>query len=107
MLGLHRRGSGVTSGASRGKAHEQSANATRRALWLVECLEDRVLLSGNPTVYTVTDADENDSSTDPGSLRYAINQADAETNPAGSLIQFDPAVFSTPQSLAGEGGAPS
>jgi hypothetical protein len=54
-------------------------------------LEDRVLLSGNPTVYTVTDS--SDDATDTGSLRYAIMKANANTNPAGSVIQFSPTVF--------------
>ena len=63
----------------------------------LEDLEDRVLLSGNPTVYTVTDL--SDSGTDTGSLRYAIIQANANTNPAGSLIQFDPLVFSSAETI--------
>jgi len=36
----------------------------------MESLEERLLLSG-PTIYTVTDT--NDNSTDPGCLRYVIN----------------------------------
>jgi len=65
--------------------------------WTLEGLEARTLLSGSPSVYMVSDP--SDSSTDTGSLPYAIIQANADPNPAGSLIQFDPAVFSTPQTI--------
>jgi hypothetical protein len=64
-------------------------------------LEHRTLLSG-PTIYTVIDV--SDSATDEGSLRYAIAQANLDTNPAGSLIQFDPAVFSSPRTITLTGG---
>ncbi len=69
----------------------------RSRIWSLEGLEERVLLSGNATVYTVTDTSDDPSDT--GSVRYAINQANANANPAGSLIHFDPAVFnaSAPQ----------
>jgi hypothetical protein len=61
----------------------------------LEHLEHRVLLSGNPTVYTVTDtSDNNTGSGTSGDLLYCITQANANTNTAGSLIQFDPTVFS-------------
>jgi hypothetical protein len=63
----------------------------------LEGLEDRVLLSVNPTIYTVTDA--SDLVTDTGSLVYAIQQANANPNPAGSLIEFSPPFFSTPQTI--------
>jgi chitinase len=65
---------------------------------VLEALEDRVLLSTNPTAYTVTDT--SDSAADTGSLRYAITQANANTDPAGSLIRFDPTVFSVPRTIA-------
>jgi hypothetical protein len=35
-----------------------------------------------------------------GDLLWAITQADANTNPAGSAINFDSSVFSTPQTIA-------
>ena len=35
-----------------------------------------------------------------GDLRYVINQADANPNTDGSLIQFDPTVFAAPQTIA-------
>ena len=68
---------------------------------LLERLEDRTVLS--PTIFTVTGI--GDSPSDPhtdtsGDLRYCVNLADANTsNPDGSLIQFDPSVFSTPQTI--------
>ena len=68
-----------------------------RRLWAMEKLEDRVLLSGSPTVYTVSDTSDN--ATDTGSLRSAIIQANADTNPAGSQIRFDPTVFASPQTI--------
>jgi hypothetical protein len=67
-------------------------------LWALEGLEDRVVLS--PTLYTVnviTDTDTGSGTV--GDLRYVINQANANTNPDGSLIQFDPAVFDVPQTI--------
>src|SRR4051794_37221194 len=68
-----------------------------RRLWALESLEGRALLSGNPTVYTVTDP--SDSAADMGSLRHAIAQANVDTNPDGSRIEFDPTVFSSPQTI--------
>ena len=60
---------------------------------------ERPTTIGSPTVYTVTDT--SDSATDTGSLPYAVAQADANVNLAGSIIQFDPSVFSasTPQTI--------
>ena len=68
---------------------------------LLEQLENRTVLS--LTTFTVTGI--GDSLSDPytatsGDLRYCVNLADANTsNPDGSLIQFDPTVFSTPQTI--------
>jgi hypothetical protein len=75
-------------------AHRAPVRRKLRVLAL-ERLEHRVLLSGNPTVYTVTDtSDNNTGSGTSGDLLYCITQANANTNTAGSLIQFDPTVFS-------------
>jgi parallel beta-helix repeat protein len=67
-------------------------------------LEDRTLLS--PTVFTVnalTDIGAGSGTT--GDLLYCIEQADANTsNPAGSLIEFEPSVFSTPQTITLQSG---
>ncbi len=65
------------------------AAASRRRQWLLEDLEGRLLLSA--TIYTVTDT--SDSASDTGSLRYAIDQANANTNLDGSMIEFNPADF--------------
>ncbi len=74
----------------------------RRILEL-EGLEERVVLS--PTIYTV-DATTDNGPTSAGSgsgptgdLRYVIGQANANSNPDGSIIQFDPTVFATPQTI--------
>ena len=63
----------------------------------LEGLEDRRLLSGGPTIFTVTDT--SDLPNDAGSLVSAINQANTNPNPAGSLIEFSKSVFSTPQTI--------
>jgi hypothetical protein len=76
----------------------------RRRLWVPEGLEDRRLLSG-PTVYTINLTTDNgptsagSGSGTTGDLRYVINQANADPNPAGSLIEFDPTVFAAAQTI--------
>ena len=68
-----------------------------------ERVEDRTLLS--PTLYTVNLATDNGptlagtGSGTTGDLRYVINLADADPNPDGSLIVFDPTVFGTAQTI--------
>ena len=67
-------------------------------LWAMEALEGRVLLSA--TVYKVnaiTDAGAGSGTA--GDLMYVINQANADPNPDGSLIQFDPTLFAAPQTI--------
>ena len=73
---------------------------SRRRLWMPEVLEDRVLLSGNPTIYNVTDL--GDSATDTGSLRYAITQANADPNLNGSEIDFSALSSQSPFSIGEE-----
>jgi hypothetical protein len=49
--------------------------------WFVESLEDRLLLSGNPTIFTVNSTDNGITGTgDSGTLPYVIGQANANTN---------------------------
>ena len=58
---------------------------------------ERPIVTNPPTIYLVTN-----SSSDPsvvGSLPYVINEANANTDLAGSVIQFDPTVFATPQTI--------
>ena len=84
-------------------ARQAEARRRRRArtdqAWLPEGLEPRCLLSASaaPTVFMVSNT--NDSGT--GSLRAAITNANDNTSPAGSVIEFDPTVFSatTPQTI--------
>jgi hypothetical protein len=74
----------------------------RRRHWVLEGLENRTLLSGSPTIYTVDlTSDTGTGSDNKGDLLYCINQANANTNTAGSEIEFDPAVFqvTTQQSI--------
>jgi len=75
----------------------------RRSHCLLEGLEDRILLSGTPTMYMVdlTSDTGTKTSTDAGDLLYCITQANANPNTAGSEIQFDPTVFTaaTPRTI--------
>src|SRR5262249_48115972 len=69
-----------------------------RRLWAAEVLEGRVLLAA--TIYTVNAITATGAgSGTTGDLRYCIDQADANSNTDGSLIQFDPTVFGTPQTI--------
>ncbi|MFI5455455.1 MAG: choice-of-anchor Q domain-containing protein [Isosphaerales bacterium] len=66
-----------------------------RRNWAPEGLEDRVLLA-SPTAYTVDlTSDTGAGSGTTGDIAYVITQANANTDPAGSLIQFDAALFNT------------
>jgi hypothetical protein len=72
----------------------------RRRLPVLEGLEARTLLSGTPTVYTVDSlSDTGTGSGTTGDMLYAVRQANANTNPAGSVIQFDPMVFSVSRTI--------
>jgi hypothetical protein len=74
----------------------ESARLRRRGRhWAPEKLEDGVLLA-SPTAYTVDmTSDIGKGAGTTGDLLYVIREAIANTNPAGSLIQFDPDVFNT------------
>ena len=80
-----------------------AAARRRRSMCCVEGLEDRVLLTGSPTVYVVDLTSDTGASTGAlaGDILYCITQANANTNTAGSEIEFDPSVFSaaTPQTI--------
>ncbi len=72
----------------------------RRQAWTPEGLEDRLLLSGNPTAYIVNlTSDTGAGSGNSGDLRYVITQANANTNTGGSVITFDPTVFASQQEI--------
>jgi hypothetical protein len=95
MISTRRPGWKATPTIGRARPH-------RRILEL-EVLPARVLLSA--TKYTVdlttdsgpTSAGSGSGTT--GDLRYVIDQPDANTNPDGSLNQFDPTVFAAPQTI--------
>ena len=73
--------------------------ATSRRPWL-ELLESRVVLS--PTIFTVDSAGSGvTGSGTSGTLPYVVSEADANTNAAGSEIEFDSSVFSlsAPQTI--------
>ena len=87
------------------RARHQARARRRQRVWVPEGLESRTLLSGNPTYYTVdlttdigansgTDTNTGDQS---GDLLWAISQANANTNPDGSVINFD---LATPATIA-------
>jgi hypothetical protein len=88
------------------QSHRQRSRRARGGrLWELEGLENRMLLSGSPTVYTVnltTDAGPTSAGSgtgDTGDLRYCINLANSDPNPSGTMIEFDPTVFSTAQTI--------
>ena len=57
---------------------------------------EHAAMSSGPTFYTVNGTDTTGSgSGNAGDIVYVINQANANTNPDGSVIQFDPAVFNS------------
>ena len=98
MPGRHRPVFAVAFGASRSNARA-SARRNRR-LWMLEGLEDRLLLSGSPTIFTVNSTGNGTTGTgDSGTLPYVIGLANANTNTAGSEIEFDPTVFASPQTI--------
>ena len=71
-----------------------------RRTWGPEQLEDRLLLSGNPTAYTVNLLGDPDMGTGTtGDIAYVINKANGNASPAGSVIAFDPTLFATPQKI--------
>ena len=86
-----------SSRSGRGRAPRSRRGDTRRLRPGLLALEGRVLLSSSPTIYTVTNASDNAGNT--GSLRYAITQANANTNPAGSEVTFDTTNFATQRTI--------
>jgi hypothetical protein len=69
-----------------------------RQLWAPEGLEDRVLLAATLfAVNAITDTGAGSGTT--GDLRYCIDQANANSNTDGSVIEFDPTVFVSPQTI--------
>ncbi|MGO9468832.1 MAG: choice-of-anchor Q domain-containing protein [Isosphaeraceae bacterium] len=86
---------GLRSQTSRGRADARR----RRKHWAIENLEDRLLLSGSPNIYTVTSTSNSTTGTGTsGALPYLIGLANGNTtNTAGSEIVFSPMVFSSPK----------
>ena len=72
----------------------QTTSRRRRSASRSSLLEARTLLAA--TIYTVNLlSDTNTGSGLNGDLRYVINQANANTNPDGSLVQFAVSVFAS------------
>jgi hypothetical protein len=75
----------------------------RRRYYVLEGLENRTLLSGSPTIYIVDLTSDTGATTgtDAGDLLFCITEANANTNTAGSEIQFSPKAFTaaTPQTI--------
>lgn len=70
----------------------------RRWLWSLEQLASRTLLT--PMAYQIdTTASTTMGAGASGSLPYIVGLANSDTNPAGSLITFDPTLFGTPQTI--------
>ena len=89
MLGHHRHGLQVTFGESRGAMRNR--NRRGRRPWRLEGVENRLLLAGGPTIYTVNaNTDIGAGSGTVGDLLFCITQANSNPNTAGSEIEFDP-----------------
>ena len=57
-------------------------------------------VTGSPTIWTVDSmADGMTGSGDSGTLLYCVTGANADTNPAGDTIEFDPTTFATVKTL--------
>ncbi|MGO9917326.1 MAG: choice-of-anchor Q domain-containing protein [Isosphaeraceae bacterium] len=80
-------------------ATRQPRARRRRQFCVVEGLEERVLQAGPPTVFMVNNTSNNAALV--GSLPFEIKKADANPNPAGSLIEFNDNVFkaTTPRTI--------
>ncbi|AMV37877.1 choice-of-anchor Q domain-containing protein [Planctomyces sp. SH-PL62] len=75
------------------------SRSARRRLAL-EILERRALLAGDPTAYLVNLASAVGAGSGVvGDLAYVVGRANADADPDGSVIRFDPAVFSSPQTI--------
>lgn len=79
-------------------------SSRRRVLWSVDGLEDRVLLAFAFTVNLTSDTGASsgvDANTGDlsGDLLWAIEQANRLDNNAGTVINFDPVIFATPQTI--------
>ena len=99
MLPHDQRVLAVKSRASRGKAHLRRRPGRR--LWVPEGLENRLLLSGGPTMYTVNSTHGGVSGTgDSGTLAYVIGLANNDPNTAGSEIHFALPSSGSPQTIA-------
>ena len=86
------------------KGNRRRVSRSRDLIRSLESLENRTLLSGGPTVYTVDLTSSSGASTaaDAGDIRYVISQADLNPNLAGSVIQFGNAIAAGSPSASAE-----
>ena len=89
----------ATISLARRNARSDRARRRRQCRrWTLEILESRTLLSA--TIYTVNSTgNDTTGSGNTGTLPYVVGQANANPNTDGSEIEFDPSVFSTPQTI--------
>ena len=89
----------LNSVSNNSQAARQTCASRRRQFCVLEGLEERVLLSSGPTVFTVTSA--SGSAAAVGSLPFEITKANANTNTAGSVINFSQNLFkaATPRTI--------
>jgi hypothetical protein len=83
----------------RGGGFPRSTRVTNRvkargSVFRLEWLEDRVMLSGSPSIYVVNSTSGADTGTgNTGTLPFVVGLANSDPNTAGSVIEFDPTVF--------------
>ena len=98
MLGHHRHGLESTFGASRGGSPQPGA--TRQTALAARGPGGPAAALGRPhDLYRQFDRRTAPGSGNTGDLPYVIDQANANTNTAGSEIEFDPSVFDSPQTI--------
>ncbi len=81
-------------------AHRIRSRSRRRLAYRpgLEAMETRVVLS--PTIYTVDSTGSTTAGTGTsGTLPYVISLANADPNPDGSEVMFDPTVFASSQTI--------
>jgi hypothetical protein len=100
MLGHDRRVRTLTSGAFGDRAHVRARRSKRR--WVLDGLEDRVLLSGSPPIYTTNSTGDGTSNTgDSGTLHHVIRNSRKDpmkrARRASESTMSDPPIVSPPR----------
>ena len=91
----------ITSGTSTGNPNYSAGPGydyvTGLGSPMANLVVDSLVSYAPPISYVVTSTSGSPST--PGTLPYVVAEANANTNPLGSVISFDPSVFSTPQTI--------